>query len=53
LGDDGAMALFGTVPALDPQRSADDLVNRIRARGGGKLHDDLALLVIALDGEAA
>ena len=53
LGDDGAMALFGTVPALDPQRSADDLVDRIRARGGGKLHDDLALLVIALDGEAA
>jgi serine phosphatase RsbU (regulator of sigma subunit) len=53
LGDAGAMALFGLTTSAQPQQCADELVASVRARGGGTLQDDLALLVIALDGRTA
>jgi len=37
----------------DPQECADDLVAAARDRNGGTLHDDLALLVIAIDGNGS
>jgi sigma-B regulation protein RsbU (phosphoserine phosphatase) len=50
LDDAGAMALLATAPS-DPQACADELVEAVRKRSGGILHDDLALLVIAIDGK--
>ncbi len=49
LDDVGAMELLRNA-TVDPQRCADDLVAAVRERSGGSLHDDLALLVIAIDG---
>jgi sigma-B regulation protein RsbU (phosphoserine phosphatase) len=49
LDDGGAMDLLRTAET-DPQACADDLVAAVRRRSGGALHDDLALLVIAIDG---
>ncbi len=49
LDDVGAMELLRKA-TVDPQRCADDLVAAVRERSGGSLHDDLALLVIAIDG---
>lgn len=45
LTDDGAMRLIaqGPVPA---QALADDLVARVRAMGGNRLRDDLAIIVV-------
>jgi len=51
LDDEGAMALLKDAPS-DPQACADELVEAIRSHSGGSLHDDLALLVIAIDGKA-
>jgi CHASE3 domain sensor protein len=45
LGDDGAMALFGSSSG-EPQICADDIVSAVRERGGGTVHDDLAILAI-------
>jgi len=53
LGDDGAMDLLGLAETRDPQRCADAIVESVRRRSGGTLRDDLALLVIAIDGVAA
>ena len=50
LDDAGAMALLLASPD-DPQACADGLVASARERSGGTLHDDLALLVIAIDGK--
>jgi serine phosphatase RsbU (regulator of sigma subunit) len=50
LDDAGAMALLMSSPG-DPQACADGLVASARERSGGTLHDDLALLVIAIDGK--
>lgn len=50
LGDAGAMALLEAADVSDPQRCADEMVAHVRERGGGALSDDLALLVIAVDG---
>jgi serine phosphatase RsbU (regulator of sigma subunit) len=52
LDDEGAMALLALAPS-EPQACADELVEAVRKRSGGILHDDLALLVIAIDGRAA
>jgi serine phosphatase RsbU (regulator of sigma subunit) len=52
LGDDGAMAMLAASPAREPQAIADELVAGIRERGTGELADDLALLVLAIDGPA-
>jgi len=49
LDDSGTMEMLRTSPA-DPQACADTLVSAVRQRSGGVLHDDLALLVIRLDG---
>jgi CHASE3 domain sensor protein len=51
LEDEGAMDLLVRT-SLDPQACADELVAAVRSRGGGTLHDDLALLVIAIDGKS-
>jgi CHASE3 domain sensor protein len=53
LGDSGAMSLLAASTVSEPQACADRIVAAVRARGGGVLHDDLALLIIAIDGEAA
>jgi sigma-B regulation protein RsbU (phosphoserine phosphatase) len=53
LGDEGAMNLLGALETRDPQRCADAIVESVRRRSGGTLRDDLALLVIAVDGVAA
>jgi serine phosphatase RsbU (regulator of sigma subunit) len=50
LGDDGAMRLLLAADMTDAQRGADDIVEQVRLRSGGALRDDLALLVIAIDG---
>jgi serine phosphatase RsbU (regulator of sigma subunit) len=47
------MALFATCSGSRPQQCSDEIVASVRARGGGTLHDDLALLVIAVDGAAS
>jgi hypothetical protein len=52
LGDDGAMAMLAASREREPQAIADELVAGIRSRGTGELADDLALLVIAIDGTA-
>ncbi len=52
LGDDGAMAMLAASPAREPQAIADELVAGIRERGTGELADDLALLVLAIEGPA-
>jgi hypothetical protein len=39
--------------SLDPQTCADEIVAAVRARSGGVVGDDLALLAIAIDGPAA
>jgi serine phosphatase RsbU (regulator of sigma subunit) len=49
--DEGAMELLKAT-SDDPQTCADELVAAVRLRSGGALHDDLALLVLAI-GEAA
>ncbi len=49
LEDAGAAALLRTA-SPDPQTCADELVAAVRRMSGGTLHDDLALLVIAIDG---
>jgi serine phosphatase RsbU (regulator of sigma subunit) len=51
LDDSGAMALLAAAP-IEPQACADEIVEAVRKRSGGILHDDLALLVIAIDGTA-
>ncbi len=53
LGDEGAMNLLGALETRDPQLCADAIVESVRRRSGGTLRDDLALLVIAIDGIAA
>jgi serine phosphatase RsbU (regulator of sigma subunit) len=52
LEDLGAMSLL-RLTSIDPQSCADELIEAVRARGDGAFHDDLALLVIAIDGKAA
>jgi serine phosphatase RsbU (regulator of sigma subunit) len=52
LDDDGTMELLRS-SKTDPQECADDLVAAARDRNGGTLHDDLALLVIAIDGNGS
>ena len=49
LDDTGAAALVRNA-SHDPQTCADELVAEVRRMSGGTLHDDLALLVIAIDG---
>jgi hypothetical protein len=48
LDDAGAITLVQNGPT-DPQKCADELVSAIRRRSGGRLADDLALLVIGID----
>jgi serine phosphatase RsbU (regulator of sigma subunit) len=50
LEDEGAMELL-KISSDDPQTCADELVAAARQRGDGTLHDDLAMLVIAVDGK--
>jgi serine phosphatase RsbU (regulator of sigma subunit) len=52
LDDAGAMELLASA-SLDPQTCADEIVAAVRARSGGVVGDDLALLAIAIDGPAA
>jgi len=49
LEDTGTMELLRAADS-DPQACADTLVAAVRQRSGGVLHDDLALLVIEIDG---
>jgi len=51
LGDEGAMELLEAT-ADEPQTCADELVAAVRLRSGGTLHDDLALLVLAIGAAA-
>jgi len=51
LEDVGAMELLRDA-SQDPQSCADELVAAVRLRSGGVVHDDLALLVIGIDGQA-
>jgi hypothetical protein len=44
------MRLLLAADMTDAQRGADDIVEQVRLRSGGALRDDLALLVIAIDG---
>ena len=48
LDDAGAIRLVRSGPT-DPQACADELVSAIRRRSGGRLADDLALLVISIN----
>jgi stage II sporulation SpoE-like protein len=48
LDDAGAIRLVRSGPT-DPQACADELVSAIRRRSGGRLADDLALLVIGIN----
>jgi len=48
LDDAGAIALVRESPS-DPQACADRLVSAVRRRSGGRIVDDLALLVITID----
>ncbi len=52
LDDAGAMDLLA-VGSRDPQTCADEIVAAVRARSGGTVGDDLALLAIAIDGPPA
>jgi serine phosphatase RsbU (regulator of sigma subunit) len=52
LDDSGAMALLRETSA-DPQSCADELVGAVRRMSKGAPRDDLALLVIAIDGKSA
>jgi serine phosphatase RsbU (regulator of sigma subunit) len=52
LDDAGAMELLAT-SSQDPQTCADEIVAAVRARSGGTVGDDLALLAIAIDGRPA
>lgn len=49
LEDTGAMRLLGEGPR-EPQACADSLVTRVRTLTGGTVEDDLAILVVAIDG---
>jgi serine phosphatase RsbU (regulator of sigma subunit) len=49
LDDAGAMELLRHT-SLEPQTCADELVGAVRARSGGVVLDDLALLAIAIEG---
>jgi serine phosphatase RsbU (regulator of sigma subunit) len=51
LEDSGAMTLLRRT-SDDPQRCADELVGTVRRMSGGAPKDDLALVVIAIDGES-
>jgi serine phosphatase RsbU (regulator of sigma subunit) len=51
LEDAAAIELLRSA-SQDPQACADDLVAAVRARSGGSIHDDLALVVISYDGKA-
>jgi len=51
LDDAGAMALIRSGPS-DPKAAALELAGAVRRRSGGSLRDDLAVLVIAIDGAA-
>ncbi len=42
------MLLVRDSPA-DPQACADELVSQVRRRSGGRINDDLALLVIEVE----
>lgn len=48
---EGAAELLRAAPA-EPQACADTLIAAVRTMGGGVLHDDLALLAIAIEGSA-
>ncbi len=48
LDEAGAIAMLRS-SSHEPQACADDLVDAVRRRGGGAVHDDLALLVIGID----
>ncbi len=52
LDESGAMELFASV-SREPQACADEIVAAVRARSGGTVGDDLALLAIAIDGPPA
>ncbi len=49
LPDEQALALVKEA-SPEPQRCADELIAAVRRHSGGKLADDLALLVVAVDG---
>jgi len=51
LDDEGAMELLRE-SSLEPQLCADELVEAVRSRSGGIVRDDLALLVVGIDGSA-
>jgi serine phosphatase RsbU (regulator of sigma subunit) len=51
LDDEGAMALIRS-GSVDPKTAAEELAGAVRRMSGGALRDDLALLVIAIDGDA-
>lgn len=51
LDEAGAIAMLRS-SSHEPQACADDLVEAVRRRGGGSVHDDLALLVIGIDDPA-
>ena len=48
LDEEGAMLLVRDSPA-DPQACADELVSQVRRRSGGRINDDLALLVLEVE----
>jgi serine phosphatase RsbU (regulator of sigma subunit) len=48
LDDAGAIRLLRDSP-MEPQACADQLVSAVRRRSGGRLFDDLALLVIRIE----
>jgi len=50
LGDEGAMAFLAASTETSPERLAGDFVAHVRGRSDGRLADDLALLVLAIDG---
>jgi serine phosphatase RsbU (regulator of sigma subunit) len=52
LDDAGAMKLLETAPS-DPQACADELARAVRRRSGGRILDDLALLVVGIDADEA
>ncbi|MBD5606892.1 MAG: serine/threonine-protein phosphatase, partial [Candidatus Eremiobacteraeota bacterium] len=51
LDESGALELLAAA-SLDPQTCADEIVAAVRARSGGTVGDDLALLAIKIDGSA-
>ena len=52
LSDDGAMAWIAEADAANPQVLADALLDRVRARVGGAMRDDLAILSLRIAGDA-